>query len=102
MMTESLSQQGSRQPLVNTLPDPTSASGTGQHAALPQQDTGSAAGVTSSDDDDMSIEKECIDKAKAIVQQTSSDPFLQAKELSKVKAELLKRRYGKELKISEG
>lgn len=66
--------------------------------------TGSTAARTAlsaRDDDETLIDKECISKAKAIVRQTSTDPFLQTKELTKIKADLLKRRYGKELKLSE-
>lgn len=54
------------------------------------------------DEDDMSIEKEVIAKAKTVIQRTGGDPYVQARELSKVKAELLRRRYGRETKLSEG
>ena len=52
------------------------------------------------DDVDL-IEKEWIFKAKAIVAQTKDDPYVQNKELSKVKAEYVKKRYGKDLKVSK-
>jgi hypothetical protein len=52
--------------------------------------------------EDMSIEREVIAKAMSVVQHTGQDPYLQAKEIAKVKAELLKRRYGKIIKVSEG
>lgn len=61
------------------------------HVAAPQQ----------SDEDDTAIEKECVSRAKSVVERTSTDPFMQTKEIGKVKAELLKRRYGKELKTNE-
>lgn len=43
------------------------------------------------------IEKEWVLKAKQIVEQTSDDPFSQQEELSKMKAEYLKKRYKKDL-----
>jgi hypothetical protein len=48
------------------------------------------------EDNDL-IEKEWVLKAKQIVEQTAEDPFLQQQELSKIKAEYLKKRYNKVL-----
>lgn len=53
------------------------------------------------DDADL-IEKEWVSKAKAIVAQTKNDPHQQNKEMTKVKADYLKKRYNKDLKVSEG
>lgn len=39
--------------------------------------------------DDEQLNKEYVSKAKAIVAQTKNDPFLQSKELSKIKTEFL-------------
>lgn len=50
-------------------------------------------------DDDL-IEKEWVDKAKKIVQQTRSDPYTQEKEVSKLQADYMKKRYGKDVKIA--
>lgn len=47
------------------------------------------------------IEKEWVVRAKAIVQQTRSDPHLQTKQLGKFKAEYMKKRYNKDLKVDE-
>ena len=58
-----------------------------------------AAGLMA-DDVDL-IEKEWIFKAKAIVAQTKDDPYVQNKELSKVKAEYVKKRFNKDLKASK-
>lgn len=52
------------------------------------------------DDADL-IEKEWVIKAKHIVEQTAQDPYLQNKEISKVKADYLKKRYNKDLKLAE-
>jgi hypothetical protein len=50
-------------------------------------------------DEDL-VEKEWIDKAKKIVAQTRDDPYAQEQEVSKLQADYLKKRYGKELKLS--
>jgi hypothetical protein len=52
------------------------------------------------DDADL-IEKEWVTKAKTIVMQTKDDPFTQNKEMTKVKADYVKKRYNKDLKMSE-
>jgi hypothetical protein len=41
------------------------------------------------------IEKEWVDKAKAIVAKTQDDPYEQKQEMSKVKAEYIKKRFNK-------
>lgn len=53
------------------------------------------------DDTDL-IEKEWVEKAKEIVQHTKDDPYLQNKEMNKMKADYLKKRYNKDIKLSEG
>lgn len=50
-------------------------------------------------DDDL-IEKEWVDKAKMIVQQTRSDPYAQEKEVSRLQADYMKKRYGKDIKVA--
>jgi hypothetical protein len=52
------------------------------------------------DDSDL-IEKEWVTKAKAIVEKTKHDPYLETKEMSLFKADYLKKRYNKELKVAE-
>lgn len=52
------------------------------------------------DDTDL-IEKEWVDKAKEIVAHTTGDPYLQNKEINRVRADYLKKRYNKELKQSD-
>ena|SRR3990167_2179931 len=60
-------------------------------------------GATSliADDVDL-IEKEWVEKAKSIVNSTKNDPYVQNNELNKVKAEYLKARFNKEVKIAQG
>lgn len=52
------------------------------------------------DDTDL-IEKEWVQKAKQIVEQTKSDPHTQNKEMNKVKADYLQKRYNKQIKLVE-
>ena len=47
------------------------------------------------------IERAWVEKAKAIVRSTHGDPFSQNKELSKVKADYIKKRYSKDVKVVE-
>lgn len=68
----------------------------------PQVDDTSAQSATSDDlpltaaDDDL-IEKEWVDKAKKIVADTRDDPHMREKEVGKLQADYLRKRYGKEL-----
>ena len=47
------------------------------------------------------IEKEWVRKAKEIVQQTTGDPYVQNKQINKMKVEYIKKRYGKDVKQGE-
>lgn len=50
-------------------------------------------------DDDL-IEKEWVDKAKQIINSTKDDPARREKEVGRLQADYLKKRYGKELGAS--
>jgi hypothetical protein len=52
------------------------------------------------DDDKDLIEKEWVDKAKQIVERTRDDPYKQSEELTVFKADYIKKRYGKTIKVS--
>lgn len=70
---------------------------------LPPQSLPIAAPTTTplaADDNDL-IEKEWVLKAKQIVAATHEDPYTQNKEISKFKADYLKKRYNKDLKLEE-
>lgn len=60
----------------------------------------SAHSPASADDTDL-IEQEWVHKAKAIVEQTREDPHLQNKEINKFKADYIKKRYNREIKVTE-
>jgi Txe/YoeB family toxin of Txe-Axe toxin-antitoxin module len=72
---------------------------------LPQSQTNSKPVQSAQDDsplvatDEDVIEKEWVDKAKKIVAQTKTDPYTQEKEVSKLQADYIKKRYGKEIKL---
>lgn len=46
------------------------------------------------------IEKEWVNKAKEIVSRTIGDPYVQNKEINKIKADYIKKRYNKDIKIA--
>lgn len=52
------------------------------------------------DDDDL-IERSWVEKAKRIVERTRDDPYKQSEELTLFKADYMKKRYGKTIKISQ-
>lgn len=52
------------------------------------------------DDGDL-IEKEWVHKAKVIVDRNRDDPFKQSQELTEVKAEYMKQRYDKDIKLDK-
>ncbi len=47
------------------------------------------------------IEKEWVDRAKKIISLTSSDPYAEAKELTKLKVTYMKKRFNKDLPIDD-
>lgn len=51
-------------------------------------------------DDDL-IEKEWVDKAKKIIAETKDDPYLREREVTRLQADYLKKRYGKELGVAD-
>ena len=90
-------QRGDRQPaappLNVSLPLPT--------VPVPTllQDDQATTGPTLAADDDV-IEKEWVDKAKKIIANTQSEPHKREKEIGKLQADYLRKRYGKELGVS--
>lgn len=65
----------------------------------PQQAADVTNPVAAADDD--LIEKEWVDKAKKIIAETKDDPYRREREVSRLQADYLRKRYGKELGISE-
>jgi len=52
--------------------------------------------MLSAEDQDL-IEKEWIDKAKKIINETKEDPYRREKEVSKLQIEYIRKRYGREI-----
>lgn len=71
-----------------------------QASADPQQPSQAQATTTPqvADDTDL-IEKEWVEKAKEIVARTAKDPHRQNVEMSKFKADYVKKRYNKDLRL---
>jgi len=71
-----------------------------QQTAIPAAPATTVATPAVADDLDL-IEKEWVEKAKAIVAQTRSDPHAQNREMNRFKADYMQKRYGKEIKLDE-
>ncbi|MDB5165117.1 MAG: hypothetical protein JWM00_7 [Candidatus Saccharibacteria bacterium] len=59
------------------------------------------AGVPLTANDDDLIEKEWVDNAKKIIAETRDDPHRREREVGKLQADYLRKRYGKELGVIE-
>ena len=79
------------QPISNT-PDPQSAASISQVAPLVIDPNPPKA-----DDVDV-IEKEWVDKARKIVEQSKDDPYRQELEVGKLQIDYMNKRYGREIK----
>ena len=60
-----------------------------------------APAVTALDDGDAAGDEEWVTKARDITMRYKGDPFMQSKELSKLKAQYVKARYNKDVKLNE-
>lgn len=80
-----------------TMQPVNSTSATTPQTTVSPVPTVAAAGDDSTD----ALDEEWISKAKAIVEQTKHDPHMESMELSKVKAEYLRIRYNKHIKVAE-
>lgn len=69
-------------PVVMPAPQPAVANGANAPAAAADEDL---------------IEKEWVDRAKQIIEQTKDDPFRREQEVNKLQADYLRKRYGREL-----
>lgn len=90
------SDQGAQGAPPPILPTPQMAPPPATTPAEPQ--SGTVSGPAIADDVDV-IEKEWVDKAKTIVNTHKHDPYNQEKEASKLQADYLKKRYGKDVKV---
>jgi hypothetical protein len=81
-------QPPAQAPSVQQIPIQSQPSGYQLTAGLPAKDA------------DL-IEKQWVDRAKAIVDQTQDDPFRQNKEMSKMKADYIKKRFNKSIPVED-
>ena len=95
-------QSAGQVPQISDEPPMQATQPAAQPVADPALDVtqGGAAQPLIADDVDL-IEKEWVVKAKQIVEQTKNDPYTQNKQMNAVKAEYLKKRYNKDLKLTE-
>lgn len=63
------------------------------------QALGQVAAITAHDDDVM--EKEWVNKSKKIIKDTKGDPYRKEHEVSKLQADYMLKRYGKDVKIPD-
>jgi len=63
--------------------------------------TASQQTATQPEETDTPLDEEWVAKAHVVVNQTHSDPYVQSRELSKLKAQYVKARYNKDIKVSE-
>jgi hypothetical protein len=82
------------QPTPISLPTPVPVADDNQAATQSDDDLPAVAA-----DEDL-IEKEWVDKAKKIIAETKDDPHQREKEVGRLQADYLKKRYGKELGAS--
>lgn len=67
----------------------------------PQSDVSAPQNSSLPADDNDLIEKEWVNKAKQIVERTRDDPYKQSEDLTLFKADYIKKRYGKTIKVSQ-
>jgi hypothetical protein len=104
-------EQGGKPAAQERAPGGPSAPGAAMPVAIPlptppqmpvqsasNQAVPATASLPTSQDSDL-IEKEWVNKAKQIVERTRDDPYKQSEELTLVKADYLKKRYNKTIKI---
>lgn len=98
---EQAMRQVDRQPGPPPPPPPT-APLPPQVVALPTvtQVDDTTVGPTIANDDDV-IEKEWVDKAKKIIADTQNDPYRREQEVNRLQVDYLRKRYGKELGVSD-
>ena len=86
--------QGPAAPMVSPQPNAQQQAPT---SAVPPVAVPAAYTPAIADDVDL-IEKEWVERAKQIVEHTKHDPYIQNEEMTKMKADYLKKRYNRDIK----
>jgi hypothetical protein len=92
--------QAAPPPSLPVIPDDIPAADT-PVIASPADDVTAAPPSTTPASDAERIEPVWVNKAKEIIAQTHDDPYLQKDQMSKVKAEYIAKRFGKQIKTEE-
>lgn len=77
---------------------PSAANATAGNQQRPAMPT---AQVAEEDNSDVQEDQVWVDKVKDVADRTKHDPFLQSNELNKLKAEYLKVRFNKQVKVED-
>ncbi|NCU38441.1 hypothetical protein EOL96_05285 [Candidatus Saccharibacteria bacterium] len=85
------------QVVIPSLPMPVVTQPVPQQAAATASDDDTP---ISANDDDL-IEKEWVDKAKKILSETKDDPHRRESEVSKLQVEYIRKRYGREIGVTD-
>ncbi len=72
----------------------------GKSSTSPSRAAKSVTDDLHAEDSDL-IEKEWVQKAKQIIAATKEDPHIQNREMGRIKADYLKKRYNKDIKLEE-
>jgi len=84
---------------MNLPPPPKSARASGV-AGVPDAPGMADLGSAIVDDGDL-IEKEWINRVRHIISSTRNDPYKQSEQLAALRAEYMKKRYGKDIKLGK-
>lgn len=91
-------------PPMNLPPPPKSArapaKGRGADTGAPDAPGMADLGSAIVDDGDL-IEKEWVDRVRQIIAGTRNDPYKQSEQLAALRAEYMKKRYGKDIKLDK-
>jgi len=92
-----LGSQLAVQPLVPVTKNPVST----QQAIVADDQQTSTTTSAAADENFDALDEEWVSKAKAIVEQTKGDPHIESRELSRAKADYLRIRYNKQIKVED-
>ncbi|HEX8763009.1 MAG TPA: hypothetical protein VF733_04615 [Candidatus Saccharimonadales bacterium] len=82
-------------------PQPATPSSTSAPDPLAQLQNSVATAPPPAEDVDTEFDEEWVGKAREIVAHTHTDPYMQSQTMSKLKAQYIKARYNKDIKVSE-
>jgi hypothetical protein len=91
-------------PMQQAQPSPTyqdAATLLNQANSIGVSDTATPAASEEEADNEDQLDEMWVAKAREIVEQTKDDPYKQTRAISRIKADFLKSRYQKELKVNE-